>query len=216
MRALILSHEHFSVMLDSMMRKLIDPPLNRIARGLPLWLSADMMTIIGFGFGLLSFVALLLKTPIFALLAMWASRLADGLDGALARRNPQQDASSEFGGYLDIVSDFLIWALLPLGFIALDSTNAIAASILLSSFAMSMTVFLAFAVLAAKRDMVTQAQGRKSFFYLAGLAEGTETILFFTLAMLMPWHFIPLALIFAGFVYASCIGRIITSWQILR
>ena len=51
--------------------------------------------------------------------------------------------------------------------------SAIAAAVLLSSFSMSMTVFLAFAIMAEKRGLETNTQGYKNFFYIAGLAEGT-------------------------------------------
>ena len=81
---------------------------------------------------------------------------------------------------------------------------------------MSMTVFLAFAIQAEKRGTVSEAQGKKGFYYLAGLAEGTETIAFFALVMLYPAAFAPAALAFAAFVYLSVIGRIIVSMQELK
>ena len=90
-----------------------------------------------------------------ALILLALNRLADGLDGAVARAQ----TPSELGAYLDIVSDFVLWGLLPIGFIILDSDNAIAAAVLLSSFSMSMTVFLAFAIMAEKRGLETDAQG---------------------------------------------------------
>lgn len=203
-------------MLDSLMRRLIDPPLKRVAGIFPVWFSANMMTLVGFGFGVLSFFALVFETPLIALIFLLVNRLADGLDGALARRDSLVDRSSDLGGYLDIVCDFLIWALLPLGFIALDSDNSVSAAILLSSFSVSMTVFLAFAVMASKRNLSSVSQGRKNFFYLSGLAEGTETILFFVLVMLFPRLFVPSAIIFSIFVYLSSFSRILVSWRILR
>ena len=120
------------------------------------------------------------------------------------------------GAYLDIVSDFILWAILPLAFILHDMRNAFAAALLLSSFAMSMTVFLAFAIQAEKRGTVSEAQGKKGFYYLAGLAEGTETILFFIAALLYPQNFAPLALLFAAFVFLSVCGRLIVSFQSFR
>jgi hypothetical protein len=81
---------------------------------------------------------------------------------------------------------------------------------------MSMVVFLAFAILAEKRGVTTQAQGKKSFFYMAGLAEGTETIAFFVFVMWLPDYFIPAAYVFAGLVYLSVIGRILSSYLTLK
>ena len=110
---------------------------------------------------------------------------------------------------------FLLWALLPLAFLFYDMKNAFAAAILLSSFAMSMTVFLAFAIQAEKLGLTSEAQGKKSMYYLAGLAEGTETITFFTFTMLYPAAFAPAALLFAAFVYLSVIGRLMVSARTL-
>ena len=103
----------------------------------------------------------------------------------------------------------------PLAFMFYDMKNGFAAAMLLSSFAMSMTVFLAFAIQAEKRGTVSEAQGKKGFYYLAGLAEGTETIAFFAFVMVYPAYFAQSALIFAGFVYLSVIGRLIVSMQSL-
>jgi phosphatidylglycerophosphate synthase len=147
-----------------------------------------------------------------ALLFLAVNRLADGLDGAVARRH----GATDLGGYLDITADFLLWALLPLGFMLHSPDTAFAAAILLSSFAMSMTVFLAFAVMAEKRGASSTAQGKKSFFYLAGLAEGTETIAFFAFVMVYPMYFTPAALIFAAIVYISVLGRLMVSVQQLK
>ena len=199
-------------MLDQPVRKLIDPPLNAAANRFPEGISANSITITGFFLGILSFFAILEGQFTLALVFLALNRLCDGLDGAVARRHKPSD----LGAYLDIVADFLIWALLPLGFVLHDDRNALAAAVLLSSFAMSMTVFLAFAMLAEKRGLSSEAQGKKGFYYLAGLAEGTETIAFFALVMLLPGLFIPAALVFAGFVYLSVLGRLIFCINQLR
>ena len=199
-------------MLDSPVRKLIDPPLNAAANRFPEGISANSITIAGFFLGILSVFAILEGQFTLALVFLALNRLCDGLDGAVARRHKPSD----LGAYLDIVADFLIWALLPLGFVLHDDRNALPAAVLLSSFAMSMTVFLAFAMLAEKRGLSSEAQGKKGFYYLAGLAEGTETIAFFALVMLLPGLFIPAALVFAGFVYLSVLGRLIVCINQLR
>ena len=73
-------------MLDRYARQLIDPPLNQIGRGLASrGFSADGVTLIGLGLGL--FAAMLIVFGLFALalVPLLASRIADGLDGAVAR-----------------------------------------------------------------------------------------------------------------------------------
>ena len=199
-------------MLDPFMRRLIDPPLNGVAAIWPRKISANQVTIFGLVLGVACFLAIAINTMTAALILLALNRLADGLDGAVARAQ----TPSELGAYLDIVSDFVLWGLLPIGFIILDSDNAIAAAVLLSSFSMSMTVFLAFAIMAEKRGLESDVQGSKSFFYITGLAEGTETIAFFAIVIIWPDAFIPAAFVYAGIVYLSVIGRVASSYLILR
>ena len=199
-------------MLDPVMRRLIDPPLNAAAKRWPSSVSANQITIIGFGLGVISVAAVAHGAFTLALALLLINRLGDGLDGAVAR----QHGATDLGAYLDIVADFLLWSLLPLGFLFYDGAIAVAAAVLLSSFAMSMVVFLAYAIMAEKRGISTESQGKKSFFYMAGLAEGTETIGFFTIVMIWPQAFIPAAYSFAVLVYLSVIGRIIVSVKALE
>ena len=199
-------------MLDATMRRLIDPPLNAAAAAIGTKISANQITIGGFLLGLVSCYAVAQGMFAAALVLLLLNRLADGLDGAVAR----QTAPSDLGAYLDIVADFLLWALLPLAFLLHDRENAVAAAILLSSFAMSMTVFLAFAIQAEKLGLTSEAQGKKGMYYLAGLAEGTETIAFFAFTLLYPAAFAPAALLFAAFVYLSVVGRLMVSVRTLR
>jgi len=199
-------------MLDPLMRRLIDPPLNGVAAIWPSRVRANQITIFGFVLGVGCFLAIATNSLTAALILLGLNRLADGLDGAVARTQ----SPSELGAYLDIVADFALWGLLPIGFIILDSDNSVAAAVLLSSFSMSMTVFLAFSIMAEKRGLETDAQGRKSFFYVAGLAEGTETITFFAIVIIWPGAFIPAAFFYAGIVYLSVIGRVASSYYVLK
>ena len=199
-------------MLDPLMRRLIDPPLKGAAAIWPRRISANQITIFGLVLGVGCFLAIATNAMTAALTLLALNPLADGLDGAVARAH----TPSDLGAYLDIVSDFVLWGLLPIGFIILDSNNAIAAAVLLSSFSMSMTVFLAFAIMAEKRGLETDAQGNKNFFYIAGLAEGTETIAFFAIVIIWPGAFIPAAFVYAGIVYLSVIGRVASSYLILK
>ena len=84
------------------------------------------------------------------------------------------------GGYLDITLDFLFYAAIPLGFIlANPEQNAIAGAILLATFLGSGSSFLAFAIAAEKLNLDKPQFKYKSFYYLNGLTEGTETIAIF-------------------------------------
>ena len=69
----------------------------------------------------------------------------------------------------------------------------------------------AFAVLAAKRGLSTEARGRKSFYYAAGLMEGTETVVFFVLFCLFPDWFAVLAWVFGGLCWLTTAARIVAA-----
>ena len=188
-------------MLDAAARRLIDPPLNAIGRRLASagW-SADGVTLVGLGLGLLA--ALLIWAGLFwvALVAILASRLADGLDGAVARASQKTD----FGGYLDITADFLFYGAIPLAFVLHDpATNGVAGAFLLTSFYFNGASFLGYAILAEKRGMTTAAQGIKSLYFSNGLLEGTETIVFFVLLCLFPTAFVPMAFVFGALCFAT-------------
>jgi phosphatidylglycerophosphate synthase len=180
-------------MLDPLMVRLIGPPINSIGRRLArTGITANAVTVTGFFIGLGALPALALSWPGLALVCIVLNRISDGLDGAVARASQKTD----FGAYLDIVLDFIFYASVVLGFALMDPENAVVAAALIASFLGTGASFLAYAIIAAKRGMETTSRGQKSFFYSGGLAEGTETILFFTAVCLRPDWFVPAALIF--------------------
>lgn len=182
-------------MLDARLRPLIDPPLNALGRGLArVGLSANAVTLAGLIPAMGAAWALAERQFLLALALILANRLLDGLDGAVARVRGLTD----FGGFLDIVMDFAFYVAVPLGFALAAPGNLLPALVLVASFTLTGTSFLAFATLAAKRGLETAAHGRKSFFYNTGLAEGTETILVFCVMCLWPQHFGPIAYGFAA------------------
>ncbi|SEM62525.1 Phosphatidylglycerophosphate synthase [Loktanella fryxellensis] len=192
-------------MLDRSARRLIDPPLNRLgavlaARG---W-TANGVTLLGLALGLIAALTIALGQPLLALLPLLASRLADGLDGAVARASHGTD----FGGYLDIACDFAFYGAVPLAFAVLDPVNALPAAFLLAAFYFNGTSFLGYAILAEKRGITTQAQGIKSLYYSNGLLEGTETILLFVALCLFPAAFAPLAWVFGALCYLTATLRL--------
>jgi phosphatidylglycerophosphate synthase len=201
-------------MLDAAMRRLIDPPLDRAGALLArCGVSADAVTLLGLVPGGAALWALADGRYGLALAFILLNRLADGFDGAVARHTRLTD----FGGYLDIVGDFLFYAAMPLGFALADpAANAVPAAVLLVSFMGTASSFLAFATLAAKRDLSTDVRGAKSFYYLGGLAEGTETIAFFVACCLLPQHFPWLAYGFAGVCAVTVLARAGMARQMFR
>jgi phosphatidylglycerophosphate synthase len=191
-------------LLDAKLRLLIDPPLNRAGAALArLGVTANALTFTGLALGLGGAAAIALGHLGWGLALVIANRLADGLDGAVARaRGP-----SDLGGYFDIVADFAFYVSVPVGFGVLAPANTLPALVLVASFVLTGVSFLAFAVIAAKRGETTAAHGEKSFFYSTGLAEGAETIAVFIAMCLAPAWFGTIAYAYAGLCVLTVFQR---------
>ncbi|WP_346899388.1 CDP-alcohol phosphatidyltransferase family protein [uncultured Roseibium sp.] len=201
-------------MFDSRLRPLIDPPLNAAGKRLAqTGIGANAITVTGFAFGLAAAVLIALGAPLAGLGFVLLNRLADGLDGAVARVNGKTD----LGGFLDITLDFFFYGAVPFAFAVLDpSKNALAAAALLLSFYANGASFLAFAIMAEKHGLETDRQGAKSLYYLGGLAEGAETIALFVLMCLWPSGFALLAWAFAAVCTVSAGARVLIGVRTLR
>jgi phosphatidylglycerophosphate synthase len=193
-------------MLDGWMRGKLDPALDAMA--VPLaraGVSANAITVAACLVGLGAAVAIAFGAPLLGFVLLLVSRIGDGLDGAVAKVNGRTD----LGGYLDIVFDFVFYGAIPLGFAVLDpAANALAAGVLVLAFYVNGASFLAYAALAEKRGMATDARGPKSLYFTTGLAEATETIAVFALSCLLPAWFPVLAYAFAAVTVVTTCSRI--------
>ncbi len=200
-------------MLDRPVRRLIDPLLEIPARALAARrISANAITCIGFLFGMAGCLAIGLKHYNVALGLILANRLADGLDGMVARHTRATDV----GGFLDIVLDIAFYGGVPFAFAMSDPTLLLPASFLIYSFMGTTGSFLAFAAISAKRGITADRDGKKAFFYSVGLMEGTETIIFFVIFCLIPGHFAALAWTFGTLCWVTTIIRIATGIREFR
>lgn len=201
-------------MLDRHLRPLIDPPLDRLGRRLAAaGVSADAVTLAGLAAGLAAAGAVVAGAFWLAFALILASRLMDGLDGAVARaRGP-----SDFGGYLDITADYVFYGAIPLAFVLHDpAANGAAGAFLLVSFYVNGASFLGYAILAEKRRLQTRTHGVKSLYFTAGLLEGAETILFFLALCLWPAAFAPLAWGFGALCFVTAGARVLMARRVFR
>lgn len=197
-------------MLDPLARRLIDPPLDRAAGVLArAGIAADAVTVLGFAVGLGGAAALAFQQYWLALALIAANRVADGLDGALARRTGPTDR----GGFLDVVLDTVFYAAVPFGFAVGRPEVALPAAFLIWSFVGTGGSFLAFAAVAARGGLTTDARGRKTIYYAAGLMEGTETVVFLVLVCVLPDHFAVLAWVFGGLCWLTTAARVAVGWK---
>jgi len=201
-------------MLDGIMRRVIDPPLDRLGAALAArGISADALTVAGLATGLAAAAAIVARADALALVLLVASRILDGLDGAVARASRRTDR----GGFIDIVFDFAFYGAIPLAFALREPVlHAVPAAVLLFSFYVNGASFLAFAAVAAKRGLESRVRGLKSIYFTVGLAEGTETILVFAVMVVRPAWFPILAFGFAGLTLMTALARVALAWTAFR
>jgi phosphatidylglycerophosphate synthase len=201
-------------MLDRAATAALKPALEAVARRLvTLGFGADAITWAGFVLGMAAAVAIGTGHPLAGLVLLLASRVCDGLDGAVARLTRPTDR----GAFLDIALDFLFYASIPLAFAIADpQANALAAAVLLAAFIGTGSSFLAFAVMAERRGLRSDDFPHKGLYYLGGLTEASETLLCFVLMCLWPGQFPIWACGFALLCGLTTITRIVGASRALR
>lgn len=201
-------------MLDRWSIQLLRTPLDRVAKRLKRsGYSPDQISFAAFVLGMGALPALYLHMYWMALICILLNRIGDGLDGALARMTNTSDA----GGFLDIVLDFIFYSSVVLGFaVAAPEKNGLAAAFLLFTFVGTGSSFLAFAIMAEKRGIENIVYPQKGIYYLSGLAEGTETLVCFVMFCLFPGYFPLLAYVFATICLITMVTRVVGGYMALR
>lgn len=201
-------------MLDTFFIKHLKSPLAQLAQKIDdKGIKANQITLFGFILGILSIPALSVNWYGVAFVLILLNRLMDGLDGAVAR----VQGATDLGGYLDITLDFIFYSGVIFGFaLANPEQNALAASFLILSFMGTGSSFLAFAIMAEKRQIDRLDYGPKSLYFIGGLAEGTETIVFLLLICLLPNSFVGLAYAFGVICWITTATRIYAAYRTLR
>lgn len=206
-------------MLDSSLREFVDIPLRFAVERLDSVrefhrnITPNQVTIIGFVVGMLGVIFTGLEFYWLGLVLVLINRVADGFDGVLARHRGRV---SEFGGYLDIVLDFIFYSSVPLAFgFANVEQNGQTALLLMLSFMCTGASFLTHAIFAAKRGESTEVNGKKSFYHSLGLMEGSETIISFVIFYLFVDDFWWTGIIVAMLCFITAISRILVVREIL-
>lgn len=198
-------------MLDRHALRILKPAIEFGAAALHrMGCNADHVTLAGFGFGMVAAALIATGHYTLAIAFILASRVLDGLDGAVARLCGTTDR----GAFLDIGLDFLFYGAIPLAFALADpNANALAAAVLLAAFIGTGSTFLAYAIIAEKRGLKSTAYPSKSFYYLGGLTEGTETVACFVVMCLWPSQFAVIAYVYAGLCTLTTVTRLVAGWK---
>jgi phosphatidylglycerophosphate synthase len=213
-------------MLDRSLRAVLARPLEAAAAAVDRrWVTPDRLTVLGLLLGVASALAAAFQLWWIALVLWLVSRVADGLDGTLARRRlrqarerGEQAAPSHAGGFLDITADFVVYGATVVG-VAFGATAQFDAPwwpflVVLLAYYINGTAFLAFSSI-AERTGRTLDDGR-SLSFLGRIAEGTETIVVHALWLILPFWAWQIALVWAFFVAVSAVQRIVVGYRSLR
>jgi len=201
-------------MFDRSIQRLIQKPLSFLGKFLLKILQPNQITFIGFFFGIVMCFLIFIHSYFLAILFLFLNRLCDGLDGVMAR----QTSPSPLGAYLDIILDFIIYAAFVLVFSLENEINLLTGVFLLFTYICTGTTFLTQAIIQPQLDYSQQqdnVEGEipKSFIYASGLIEGTETIFFMFLCLIMPKAFPILGFLFSVLCLITAIARVIIFYK---
>lgn len=194
-------------MLDEPLRKWVDPLYTKAADALA-WrdIRPSRVIIAGFLLSIAAFPAIVFGHYIVALVLIASGRSVDGLGGAVRR----QTRATDLGDFLDISLEYIYCAAIPFAFALADPSRALAACFFVFAFTVSAATFLAYSKFATKRGIDVKVGGVKGVSHLAGLTDGAEAFIAFTIVCIHPEWFGIVAYVFgiicfvsAGFRFAA-------------
>ena len=135
------------------------------------------------------------------------NRILDGLDGLIARQHQRQ---SDFGGYVDILTDFIVYAALPIGLAAgsPSSERYLALAFLLAAFYVNSASWMYLSAILEKRASHSP-ETQTTIVMPAGIIGGFETIIAYSIFILFHTYITVLFSIFAALVFITTIQRLI-------
>ena len=170
-------------------------------------ISPTHISILGLAIGLFAAYAAYKQQYLWALTLWLLNRILDGLDGLIARLHDRQ---SDFGGYLDILTDFVVYAALPLGLVAGAPTTEryLALSVLLAAYYVNAASWMVLAAILEKRA-AHDPDAQTTIVMPAGIIGGFESIVAYGIFLLFPAYITVLFSIFAALVFITTIQRLI-------
>lgn len=198
---------------DATFRKYIDMLAAAVCRYFPKNITPLHCTFIGFVAGVSSMLCTACGYFMAALFFFFINRVCDVLDGVLSH---MRKCNSDKGAFFDIVCDFTIYSLLVLGFGFYSEQNALTAALVLCSFMVTASAFLAFSIFVKKEDILKSVYNKKNMYYMTGLVEGTETVLFFLVLFVFPEYFVWIGTCFAIACFYTGVQRMYVAYNVLQ
>lgn len=199
-------------MIDNAFRQLLprysDPLLALYRRA---GLTPNGVTVLGFAVALIAAFCIAQGWAKSAIVVWWLGRLADGTDGIYARATGQE---SGFGAYLDIVLDMAAYSVVILAFDFVHPELHLSWMIILLMYVLCITSALALGTQEAARDLPPRDD--RGLRLGAGLAEGGETGLAYTLFLLFPAHVGELSSLWIVILATTVVARSVLARRRLR
>jgi len=172
----------FDLRLRHVKERAVSPLVDRMPRAV----TPRLLTLTGFILCVAAAAAAWQVWSAIAVACWLACRTLDGLDGAVARH---RGTASDLGGYGDVLLDSVGYAMNPLGvaFGADDPTTWTVTAVLIATFYVNSASWLMLSALLEKRAHGTVERGESTSVTMpAGLIEGAETVVIFTVALAVP------------------------------
>lgn len=173
-------------MFDHWLRKLKDRIFEPIAAVIGRWVHPNLISLLALLVGLAA--ALLAaqgrRGPAFA--AWVVNRTLDGLDGSVARAVGSQ---SDYGAYLDTLTDFVVYAAVPVGVVLGHPSEAAlrAGLFLLATFYVNAASWMYLAAILERRNLGVATTGERTTVTMPpAIVAGAETVVFYSLFLLVP------------------------------
>lgn len=176
-----------------------------------LGLSPNHVTFIGFALAILASFAVARGQGWVALLLWWVSRIADGTDGHYAR---QSGRATPFGAYIDIVLDMAAYGAMVVGFAVAEPALANRWMAMLFLYVLCITTALALG--AQEERLARPARDDRGLRLGAGLAEGGETGIAYSVFLLFPGWLPVTTAIWVGVLVLTVVLRTILASRLLR
>lgn len=178
-------------------------------------LTPNQITLLSGAAGIACCIAIIQSHYYIALLLWLINRILDGLDGTVARITSQQ---THFGGYLDIIVDFTVYSAITIAIAyeqTIHSTDVstavlrwtVTAALNGVYFVNAASLFMFSAIhtnINNKNTELTTVSMSPS----TALIEGTETVVAYTVFLLVPSYMTPLYLCFGGAVVITILQRL--------
>lgn len=198
-------------MRDSVLRRQKDILLTPVASYAMSSFHPNMVSVLALFVGLLASAAIMNQLYLYGLILWLLNRVLDGLDGVIARVHHKQ---SDFGGYLDLVLDFVVYLAVPISFAIAHPTPATfwALTALIASFYVNTATWMGLSAIFEKRH-IASSNRLTTMEMPTGLIEGAETIIFYSFFCILPAYIPYLFALMAFLVFLTAAQRLWWAWN---